>query len=36
VRMDLPIYLSRPRKLEMTHTPAFGELVTKVRGAIEG
>jgi NitT/TauT family transport system ATP-binding protein len=36
VRMDLPICLSRPRKLEMTHTPAFGELVTKVRGAIEG
>lgn len=36
VRMDLPISLSRPRRLEMTHTPAFGELVTKVRGAIEG
>ncbi len=36
VRMDLPVCLPRPRKLEMTHTPAFGELVTKVRGAIEG
>jgi len=36
VSMDLPICLSRPRKLEMTHTPAFGELVAKVRGAIEG
>jgi NitT/TauT family transport system ATP-binding protein len=35
VSMDLPISLPRPRKLEMTHTPAFGELVAKVRGAIE-
>ena len=36
VHIDLPISLSRPRRLEMTHTPQFGELVAKVRGAIEG
>ncbi|MEJ2551851.1 MAG: ABC transporter ATP-binding protein [Anaerolineales bacterium] len=36
LRMDLTIPLARPRHLEMAHTPAFGELVAQVRGAIEG
>jgi NitT/TauT family transport system ATP-binding protein len=36
LRMDLTIPLMRPRRLEMAHTPAFGELVAQVRGAIEG
>jgi NitT/TauT family transport system ATP-binding protein len=36
VHIDLPISLKRPRRLEMTHTPQFGELVARVRTAIEG
>jgi NitT/TauT family transport system ATP-binding protein len=36
VNIDLPISLPRPRRLEMTHTPQFGELVMRVRNAIEG
>lgn len=35
VCLDLPINLARPRRLDMTHTRPFGELVTQVRQAIE-
>jgi len=34
VRLDLPVPLSRPRLLEMTYTPRFGELAQEVRAAI--
>ncbi len=34
VRLDLPISLGRPRKLEMTHTPEFGRLAVHIRAAI--
>ncbi len=35
VRLDLPITLPRPRRLEMTHTRQFGELAQRIRQAIE-
>jgi NitT/TauT family transport system ATP-binding protein len=34
VRLELPVPLSRPRRLEMTYTPRFGELAQEVRAAI--
>jgi NitT/TauT family transport system ATP-binding protein len=34
VRLDLPVPLDRPRKLEMTHTRNFGELAQRLREAI--
>ncbi len=34
VRLDLPINLPRPRKLEMTHTREFGALAQRIREAI--
>ncbi len=35
VRLDLRIPLPRPRRLEMTHTRAFGEIASRVRASIE-
>lgn len=35
VRLDIPINLTRPRRLDMTHTRPFGELVALVRRSIE-
>lgn len=34
--LDLPISLQRPRNLELSYTPAFGELASQVRAAISG
>jgi NitT/TauT family transport system ATP-binding protein len=34
VRMDLPIYLPRPRQEEVRYTTAFGELSRELRAAI--
>jgi NitT/TauT family transport system ATP-binding protein len=34
VRLDLPVPLSRPRALELTHTRGFGKLAQQVREAI--
>ena len=34
VSLDLPITLTRPRTLEMTHTPEFGGLALQIRSAI--
>ncbi len=34
LQLDLPVPLARPRRLEATHTPEFGALVTRVRAAI--
>ncbi|MCH7611045.1 MAG: ABC transporter ATP-binding protein [Chloroflexi bacterium] len=35
IRLDLEMPLSRPRSLDMMHTPEFGKLVDQVRSAIE-
>jgi NitT/TauT family transport system ATP-binding protein len=35
VCLDLNIPLPRPRNLEMRHTPAFGQIASRVRRAIE-
>ncbi len=35
IRLDLDIPLSRPRSLDMMHTPEFGQWVDQVRSAIE-
>ena len=35
LRLDLEMPLSRPRSLDMMHTPEFGKLVDQVRSAIE-
>jgi NitT/TauT family transport system ATP-binding protein len=35
VRLDLDVLLPRPRNLDMRHTPAFGEIASRVRRAIE-
>jgi NitT/TauT family transport system ATP-binding protein len=32
--LDLPIPIERPRNLELTYTPEFGELASRVRAAI--
>jgi NitT/TauT family transport system ATP-binding protein len=34
--LDLPISLERPRNLELTYTPEFGQLASRVRSAISG
>jgi len=34
IRLDLEIPLPRPRALELTHTPAFGELARRVRASL--
>jgi NitT/TauT family transport system ATP-binding protein len=34
--LDLPITMDRPRSLELTYTPEFGELASQVRAAISG
>ncbi|MBI3242430.1 MAG: ABC transporter ATP-binding protein [Chloroflexi bacterium] len=35
IRADLPVPLPRPRALAQTYSPAFGELATQIRAAIE-
>jgi len=35
LRLELPVPLARPRSLEVTHTPVFGELAREVRATIE-
>lgn len=34
VRLDVEVPLERPRRLEMSHTPAFGDIAERIRGAI--
>jgi len=34
IRLDLEIQLPRPRALELTHTPAFGDLARRVRASL--